>query len=192
MRLLHSIPLLLAALLLCPATPSAGEPTSEPLPRIEAGMHTAPIKRIATDAHGRWLVTASHDKSARVWELGSGRLLRVLRPRIGAGNEGKLLAVALAPDGGTVSVSGWTSRDGLDISIYLFDRAGGELTGRIPGLPNVIHHLAFSPDGSRLAAALGEVRASGSTAAPTGRRWGGIQTTRRAAIGLTSTNRGGL
>ena len=35
-----------------------------------------------------------------------------------------------------------------------FDRASGKLLRRIPGLPNVIGHLSFSPDGRYLAAAL--------------------------------------
>jgi tetratricopeptide (TPR) repeat protein len=39
----------------------AGEPTAEPLLRLETGMHTAEIRRIATDAAGRWAVTASKD-----------------------------------------------------------------------------------------------------------------------------------
>ena len=41
-------------------------------------------------------------------------------------------------------------------NIYLFDRASGRLQRRISGLPNVIYHLAYSPDGRYLAAALGE------------------------------------
>jgi WD40 repeat protein len=40
-------------------------------------------------------------------------------------------------------------------SIFLFDRASGRLLRRISGLPNVINHLAFSPDGCTLAASLG-------------------------------------
>jgi WD40 repeat protein len=42
-------------------------------------MHTAPIRRIATDAAGRLAVTASDDKTARVWDVASGRLLQTLR-----------------------------------------------------------------------------------------------------------------
>jgi hypothetical protein len=37
------------------------EPTPQPLPRLETGMHTAVINRIATDTAGRWAVTASMD-----------------------------------------------------------------------------------------------------------------------------------
>ena len=44
----------------------SGEPPSEPLLRIETGMHTAPIKGIGVDAAERLLVTASDDKTTRV------------------------------------------------------------------------------------------------------------------------------
>lgn len=145
-----------------PATaPLAQDPTTAPLPRLESGMHTALISRIATDAAGRWAVTASEDKTARVWEIASGRLAGVLRPPQDRGREGLLSAVAMSPDGGTVAVGGWTqfnagretiAADGFDI--YLFDRASGRLLRRISGLPNVVLHLAWSPDGRWLAASL--------------------------------------
>ena len=86
----------------------AAEPTTEPLLRLETGMHTAIINRVATDAQGRWAVTASDDKTARVWELASGRQLLVLRPPQDTGNEGKLYAVAMSPDGTIVALGGWT------------------------------------------------------------------------------------
>ena len=76
--------------------------------RIEAGMHTAPITRIDVDAAERFLVTASDDKTARVWDLANGQLLQVLRPPLVAGDEGKLYAVAISPDGTTVATGGWT------------------------------------------------------------------------------------
>src|SRR5262249_45368883 len=126
-----------------------------PFLRIETGMHTATIRRIAVDAAERYLVTASEDKTARVWDLQSGQLLQILRPSLGTGSEGKLYAVALSPDDATVAMAGWTGYawDGQH-SIYLFDRASGRLTRRIDGLPNVINHLVYSSDGRSLAAAL--------------------------------------
>ncbi len=128
---------------------------TEPQLRIEAGMHTAMIWRIATDAAARVAVTASDDKSLRVWDMASGDLLRVLRPPIGQGNEGKLFAVALSPDGTLVAAAGWTGWDWeRSVSIYLFDRASGRLRQRLTGLPNVVQDLAFSPDGRHLAAGI--------------------------------------
>mgnify|MGYP001564759305 CR=1 FL=1 len=142
---------LLGLLLVSPAL--AAEPATEPLLRLETGMHTAMIRRVATDATGRWALTASDDKTARVWEVVSGRLLQVLRPPQDHGKEGKLNAVALSPDGATVALGGWTRND--DNDIYLFDRASGRLLRRIPGLPNVTLHLAYSLDGRWLVASLG-------------------------------------
>lgn len=158
---------------------AAAEPTTAPLPRLESGMHTAIINRIATDAAGRWAVTVSEDKTARVWEVASGRLAGVLRPPQDRGDEGKLYAVAMSPDGGAVAVGGWTqfnagrsetAADGN--AVYLFDRAGGRLLRRMTGLPNVVWHLAWSPDGRWLAASPGSggVRVfDGATGAEAGR-----------------------
>src|ERR1039457_3535604 len=134
----------------------AADPPSTPYLRIETGMHTAQIWRIDGDAAGRFLVTASEDKTARVWDLQSGNLLRVLRPPQGDGDEGKLYAVAISPDGSTVAVGGYTGYqwDGKH-SIYLFDRETGGLRERVVGLPGVIDHLSYSQDGRYLVAALG-------------------------------------
>lgn len=132
-------------------------PPAEPVLRIEAGMHTAVSRRIDTDAQGRWAATASDDKTARVWEMASGRLVQVLRPPIGPGNEGKLYAAAIAPDASVVAAAGWTKlgSPGGGNAVYLFDRAGGRLLHLLTGLPDVINHLAFSPDGRWLAVMLG-------------------------------------
>jgi WD40 repeat protein len=131
------------------------QPSAQPVLRIETGMHTATIRRVGVDAAGRYLVTGSDDKTVRVWELATGRLLRVLRPPIGEGNEGKVGAAAISPDGRLIAAGGWTGVewDG-QASIYLFDRESGRLALRMGGLPNVVSRLAFSPDGTRLSAAL--------------------------------------
>lgn len=153
----RTLRLIFTALLLSTAHTLAqgGDPPRTPMLRIETGMHTAAIVRISVDRAGKFLVTASHDKTARVWELATGRLLRVLRVPIGDGNEGKLYAAAISPDGNTIAAGGWASADGLHESIYLFDRESGRLVRRLTGLPIVVKHLAFSLDGSLLAATHG-------------------------------------
>lgn len=150
------LPGLFAALLLLWAgAVAAGEPPAAPMLRIETGMHTAKITRIDRDAAGHHLVTAGHDKTARIWSLVDGRLLRVLRPPIGPGDDGRLEAVAISPDGATVATAGWTGWDWDGaISVYLFDSATGALTRRLTGLTEVVLDLAFSPDGRHLAAGL--------------------------------------
>ena len=64
----------------------AAEPSAKPFLRIEAGMHTATIRHIATDAAGRVALTCSDDKTAKLWSLEPGKegtLLRTFRCPIG-------------------------------------------------------------------------------------------------------------
>ena len=146
------------ALAVLVGTGAAGgkEISTSPILRIETGMHTAIINRIAVDTSGSFLATGSNDKTVRVWDLASGQLLRTLRPPIGEGDEGKIYAVAISPDGELVAAGGWTSyQREKEYSIYLFERRSGLLTHRLSGLPDIVLHLAFSPDGLRLAATLG-------------------------------------
>jgi WD40 repeat protein len=148
--------LIMLAALVPSALAQNGAPSREPTLRVETGMHIASIMRIGVDAAGRYIVTSSHDKTLRVWELQTGRMIRIIRPPIGAGNEGKLYAVTLSPDGTTIAAGGWTGYewDGHH-TIYLFDRESGRLLRRIGGLPNVIDHLTYSRDGRYLVATLG-------------------------------------
>ncbi len=146
------MPLLRALLLLALAwtgTAQADEAV-QPLLRVEAGTHVAAIRALAVDARGELLLSASEDKTARLWRLSDRSLLRVLRPPIGPDNEGKLYAAALTPDGAVAAVAGWSASN----EIYLFDAGTGRMRSRIEGLPNVINALTFSPDGKLLAVLL--------------------------------------
>jgi WD40 repeat protein len=124
----------------------------DPFLVVDPGMHTAPIWRLGGDAAGRFLVTGSLDKSARVWSAEDGRLQRTIRILAGPGQVGWIYAIAISPDGGMVAVGGLTSL-GKE-NIYLFERVTGREIGRIGGLPDVILRLAFSPEGGKLAAAM--------------------------------------
>jgi WD40 repeat protein len=135
------------------AQQAAPELPTEPILRIEAGYHGAQIQRIDTDAANKFAVTASFDKTVRVWSLTDGRLQRVLRLPIGYGRIGQAFAVAISPDGSVVAVGGWIGITGHH-NIFLFDRASGALKQRLSDLPNVINHLAYSTDGRHLVASL--------------------------------------
>jgi len=84
----------------------AGELPKEPILRIEMGRHTGRVERIGVDGENRHRVTGSSDKTVRVWELATGKLLRTLRPPIREANEGIFLAVAISPDGKTIACGG--------------------------------------------------------------------------------------
>ncbi len=134
-----------------------------PLLRLNTLQHTGKIKRIDLDDLGRLLVTSSYDKTARVWLMperpgDTPKLLRVLRPPIGPGHLGRIFGVAISPDGAHVAVAGWThwvaGVSEEDEFLYLFDAETGEMTHRFAGLDDIVHDLAFSPDGRFLVAGL--------------------------------------
>ena len=166
-------------------------PSMEPVLAIETGMHVAMINRTGIDRTCRLLVTASDDKTARLWSLPDSRLLHTLRLPVGPGHGGKVFAAALSNDGRTVAAGGWDAQweSSGKHGISLFDAASGELTARVGVLDNVVLHLAFSADNRYLAAVLGagqglrvlEVStgrevAADRTMAPTATTWSSRQT----------------
>ncbi|MCL4189278.1 MAG: caspase family protein [Rhodobacteraceae bacterium] len=165
-----------AALALAVAWPAAAQSVSDrPHLRIEAGMHTTRIVRVDSDPAGRILVTASEDRTARVWDTATGQLIQVLRVPIGGDNDGWVYSAAIAPDGQSVVLGGWMSygasalgglarapgaepdepQDYETHSLFVYDLGSGRMLRRIPGLGNVANDLAYSPDGRHLAVAVG-------------------------------------
>jgi hypothetical protein len=139
-------------------TPVIATPAPSPVPedvflRIEAGMHTAKIGRISVAANSRMMATGSDDKTVRLWSLPSGKLLRTLRPPVGIGFDGRIFAVALAPDGSWVAAGGWDHSG--ENCIVIFDVATGSIITRFGWLSDVINDLEVSSSGDRLAAGLG-------------------------------------
>jgi WD40 repeat protein len=125
----------------------------EPILRIETGMHVAAIWGMGIDAENNYLVTASEDKSIRVWQLPSGRPVRVIRPPIGEGKDGMVMALAVSPTSQTIAAALHGPPGGVS-SIDVFELQTGKLIKRLVGLRDFAHHLAFSGDGRYLAATL--------------------------------------
>lgn len=134
---------------------SANQPSSEPVLKIQAPTHTASIRKVRTDSLGTYFVTASYDQTVKVWDSSTGDVLATLHPPIGEGNEGKLYAVAMSPDGNHVACGGFTGKqwDGK-FAVYIFDWHSGSIIRRLGGLPEPVLDIAYSPNGKHLAVAL--------------------------------------
>ena len=126
---------------------------STPTLVIDPGMHTGliPFGAAAYEQAGDFVVTGSADKTVRLWSGSDGKLKRTIYLPAGPDGNGAVSAVAVSPDGKVVAAGGvgWDNPRGSNL--YLFDPDSGKMFKRI-GLPDWTQGLAFSADGSYLAA----------------------------------------
>jgi WD40 repeat protein len=88
------------------------------------------------------IVTASTDKTARIWHVASGKEIAVLR-----GHEGGVYSAAFSPDGSRIV----TASD--DKTARIWDAASGREIAVLRGHESYVYSAAFSPDGSRIVTA---------------------------------------
>jgi len=124
--------------------------------KLETGTHTARIRQLLVTPDQQTLITASEDKTMRVWDVATKKQVRVLLGQIGPGSEGSLHALSLSRDGKFVIALAWMYPAGTEeartreTDMRVYELATGNLQAgyRYPG---TLHDLDFSPDGKYLA-----------------------------------------
>lgn len=121
--------------------------------RLKDGMrvkslagHTNKVSGIAFSPDGKTVVSVSGgDRTIRVWERESGKLLQTL-----ADNIGPTTTVVFTPDGDQFI----TGAIGDDRTIKFWDAKSFELLATSPKQPGYINSLAITPDGNKLVGAV--------------------------------------
>ncbi len=130
----------------------------EPVLVIDPHGHSSKMEHILFTPDGNTLISTSHDKTVRLWDVETGDLLRTLRHQIAEGRDGEIHAAALSPDGTMLAIGGisdWNDPRGL--LVYLYDLESGDITSVLGGHPDVVMELDFSSDGKWLVSGSGPV-----------------------------------
>ncbi len=113
--------------------------------------HTGRINDIHYSPSGKNLITVSEDKSIRIWDVETGKMLHLYYPEIGDGPQGMIYNSALSPDGKLLAFSGYPVGNAAENYILVLDLENGKEMCRAVGHSNVVNSIDFSYDGNFLA-----------------------------------------
>lgn len=98
--------------------------------------HTQPTVGASFSPSGEFVITASQDGTARVWDVSTGQNLAELR-----GHTGVVTSAKFSPDGK------WVVTASLDNMALAWNAASGEIATELSGHADGVESAAFSPDG---------------------------------------------
>jgi WD40 repeat protein len=150
-----------------PPRAQAADQAAVPFLMLDPGGHMALVRSLAFTPDGKQLISAGDDKVIRVWDWQAGKTVRTVRGQVGPGPEGRIYATALSPDGRWLAVGGYLGiftgtkprEDEEAHKIRLYDFASARLAPLLKGHTNVVHGLAFSPNGKLLLSGGGDLSA---------------------------------
>ncbi len=103
--------------------------------------HTGNVEQANFSPNGQWLVSASRDRTVRIWEVTSGKLIHTLSHRE------PVSSARFSPNGNLLVTASW------DGTARILDARTGELQVILTGHQGAVLGAEFSPDGHTLVTA---------------------------------------
>jgi WD40 repeat protein len=126
-----------------PLHPALHPPGTELIRTLEG--HSGFVDGVAVTPDGRRAVSASWDKTLKVWDLESGSMLRTLE-----GHTAHVYGVAVTPDGTRAVSASW------DHTLKVWDLDTGRMLRTLEGHSDSVSAVAVTPDGKRAISASGD------------------------------------
>jgi hypothetical protein len=101
--------------------------------------HPAAVNDARLSPDGAFLLTGSRDRLARLWEIGTRKVLITFR-----GHQGAVTGVAFSPDGRAIATAS------ADRTARIWDATTGQPLAVLSGHAGAVTAVAFSPDGRQL------------------------------------------
>lgn len=114
--------------------------------QLDTGGHKARIWDLLVTSDKRYLISASDDKTIRVWDVDLKKEIRKIIGQIGSGSKGMISAIALSADDQYLAVGGYFGDN--EIRIYNFPT--GEIVETLKGHSNLVLDLDFNQEGNIL------------------------------------------
>ena len=107
--------------------------------------HKRMVYACAISPDGSYIVSASKDKTCRIWEAATGEERAIL-----TGHTDEVRTCAISPDGSFIVSGGWEN------TCRIWDAATGEERAILTGHHSFVSDCAISPDGSYIVSASGD------------------------------------
>ncbi|MDY7050261.1 MAG: serine/threonine-protein kinase [Microcystis panniformis WG22] len=102
--------------------------------------HSYTVHSLAYSPDGRYIASGSMDNTIKIWEVATGKELRIL-----TGHSDWVNSVAYSPDGR------YLASGNADATIKIWEMATGKELRTLTGHSYTVHSLAYSPDGRYIA-----------------------------------------
>lgn len=136
----------ISILILCLLIPCLLLAQTNAILQLDTGGHKARIWDLLVTSDKRFLVSASDDKTIRIWDVDLKKEVRKIIGQIGSGSKGMISAIDLSSNDKYLAVGGYFG----DNEIRIYNFSTGEIVQTLKGHLNLVLDIHFDKSGNLL------------------------------------------